>query len=470
MKKKVYLIQPSFRKMDGTLLKGGFLGQSILNLPILSAVIPDDWEKECCLEYNDPINYNSDAGVVFIIATSNDILHGYDLVLAFKRKGKLIIHGGYQDTFSIDLMKRVCDSVYHGIPGKDQMRIILEDALAGNLKPEYDCGTHIDFPFDYSFLKGRKINHIQFFSSVGCRFKCDYCCQHILYDGIYKLRSIENVITDLKSMRNFSRYIGFRDPNFYNDRRRIIDLCHAIISERINVSWAAQCPVYVGADHEVLKKMRDAGCKLLFIGLETLNQDNLASVNKPFKVKDYPRYIAEIHASGISTVGYFMFGFDHDTPESFSEVFSFVKKTKLSLPIINIYTPLPGTRLFNRLKDEGRLDYPDLDSFLHDKPIYSVPCNRCYFTPQKMTKTEVEQGFMELFRKLTSLREIFMRSLKPNPDMFKLLYLNFNQRRLRFIMEIPKGNRGTLMPGPNEDPHLISGRTDIPVVNNYNIQ
>jgi len=156
--------------MDGTLLKGGFLGQSILNLPILSAVIPNDWEKECCLEYNDVINYNSDAGVIFIIGISNDILHGYNIALKFKQKGKLIIHGGYQDTFSIDLMKRVCDSVYHGIPGKEQMKIILEDSFSGNLKSEYDCGLNIDFPFDYSFLKGRKMNHVQFFSSVGCRF------------------------------------------------------------------------------------------------------------------------------------------------------------------------------------------------------------------------------------------------------------------------------------------------------------
>jgi radical SAM superfamily enzyme YgiQ (UPF0313 family) len=421
--------------MDGNIVKGGFVGHNTLNLPILSAAIPDGWEKDCCLEYNDEIDYNTDADVIFIIGTSNDILHGYNISKKFRQKGKKLIHGGYQDTFSLSLMKQVCDSVYHGIPGPEQMEIILEDVYTDKLKPEYNCGINIDFPFDYSFFKRKKVRHIQFFSSVGCKFKCDYCCHQVSYDGIYKLRNIENVITDLKSIKQLTKYVGFRDPNFYNDRKQLIELCSRMIKEELGIRWAAQCPINIGKDKEVLTIMRKAGCRLIFLGLETLYQKNLQSVNKPFKTEEYRELISKIQNAGIFVVGYFMFGLDHDTPETSDEIFSFVRDTKISLPLINIYIPMPGTRLFERLKHEGRLDHPDLKTFMKNSPLYSIPCNRCYFTPKNISREDLELGYMKLFRKLTTYSEILKRSIKPNLYMFKLLMLNLELRKERIRME-----------------------------------
>lgn len=434
MKRKVYIIQTSFRSMDGKIAKGGFLGYNTLNLPILSAAVPTNWEKECCFEYNDDINYDTDADVIFIIGITIDIKHGYNVADKFKQKGKKIIHGGYQDAFSLSMMKQVCDSVYHGLPGPKQMENMLEDAYNGNLKSEYNCGINVDFPFDYSFFKGRKISHIEIFSSVGCKYKCDYCYHQISFDGIYKFRSIENVITDLKAIKQLTNIVAFRDPNFYNERDRLIELCQRIIKERIGLSWAAQSPVIIGNDKEVLTLMKKAGCKLIFLGLETLNQKNLQSVNKPFKVAEYRDLISKIHKTGIMVAGYFMFGLDYDTTETFDEVFSFIRQTKIELPIVNIFTPIPGTRVYQRLKGEDRLDYPDLGSFLKRDPLYGQPCNCCHFTPKYISRKELEKGYMELFRKLTTYKEIFRRTLKSKLNM-KVLLLNLNLRRERLKME-----------------------------------
>jgi len=414
--------------MDGKIAKGGFLGYNTLNLPVLSAAVPSIWEKECCFEYNDNINYDTEAGLVFIIGTTIDIKHGYNVANKFKQKGKKIIHGGYQDAFSLSLMKQICDSVYHGIPGPEQMENILEDAHSGNLKPEYNCGINIDFPFDYSFFKGRKISHIEIYSSVGCKYKCDYCYHQISFDGMYKFRSIENVITDLKEIKLITNHIAFRDPNFYNDRNRLIELCHRIIKERIGLMWAAQCPVHIGKDKEVLSLMKKAGCRLIFLGLESLNQKNLQSVNKPFKVVEYRDMISKIHQAGIMVAAYFMFGLDYDTTETFDEVFTFIRQTKIELPIVNLFTPIPGTRVYQRLKEEGRLDYPDLGTFVKSDPLYGQPCNCCYFTPKDISRKELEKRYLELFRKLTTYKEILRRTLKSNLNM-KVLFLNLNLRR-----------------------------------------
>ena len=339
------------------------------------------------------------------------------------------MYGGYQDVFSLELMKGVADTVYHGIPGPEQMETILEDSMDNKLKSEYHCGINIDFPFDYSIFKGKKLSYVQVITSLGCHFKCDFCCQPVLNGGTYHLRSINNVIKDLHRVRKFSKYIGFRDANLLNRKSHIVELCSKIIEEKIDIRWAAQCSITIGNDRKLLALMRKAGCRILFFGLETLNQDNLNSIHKPIEVASYGNLITKVHKAGIYTAGYFMFGFENDTMKCFNDVYSFVKKTKLAIPLINIYNPIPGTGLFERLKSEKRLDYPDLNSYLKDTPIHSLPCSKSYFTPKNMSREELENGFTELSKKLTAYKEIFRRSLKPNLNMIVLLGLNFNLRR-----------------------------------------
>jgi len=429
MKRKVYLIQPSFRKIDGTIVKGEFLGNRSIEMPILCAAIPKHWEKMYCYEYLDDIDFDSDAGVIIIMGTSMDIIHGYKIAEIFKAKNKTIVYGGYQDAFSLTFMKGVADTIYHGIPGPEQMEAILEDAFENKLKSEYHCGVNIDFPFDYSIFKGKKLKYVQIITSLGCHFKCDFCCQPVLNGGAYHLRSIDNVIKDLKSVRKQSKYIGFRDANILNRKSHLVELCSRIIEEKLNIRWAAQCSITIGSDLKLLALMKKAGCRILFFGLESLNQDNLNSIHKPLDAATYANLIAKVHKAGIFTAAYFMFGFDHDTTKAFDNVYSFVKKTKLAIPLINIYNPIPGSRLFERLKAEKRLDYPDLEPYLKDPPIHSLPCSKSYFTPKNMSRFELEKGFMELSKKLTTYKEIFRRSLKPNLNTLVLLGLNFNFRR-----------------------------------------
>ncbi len=100
MKKKIYLIQPTYRNVDGHLLKGTNLFIHSLVLPILSATIPSDWEKEFCLEYFEDINYDTDASVVGISSMGYDLIHGMEIAEAFTKQEKIVIFGGYQAHFS----------------------------------------------------------------------------------------------------------------------------------------------------------------------------------------------------------------------------------------------------------------------------------------------------------------------------------------------------------------------------------
>ncbi len=435
MKRKVYLIQPSFRKMDGNIVKGWSQVNCSLDLSIISASIPSSWEKSFCFEYYDDIDYNTDASVIFLTAMTNDIRHAYNIARKLKEKGKTIIFGGHLDTFAESIMQRACDSIYYGIPGPEQIEAILEDAYAGILQSEYHCGVNIDFPFDYSLFRGKKVRYLQIMTTVGCRFNCDYCCHTLYYGGKFWLRNLDHVISDLKEARKQTRFIAFRDINLYNHREHLIELCRRIIEEKINIRWGAQSPVYIGNDPEILNLMYRSGCRLLFLGLETLNQNNLKIVHKYFKVANYGENISSIRKAGINVAGYFMFGFDHDTPESFDQVYDFVQQNSLSVVMLNIYIPNPGTRLFEKIKKEGRLDIPDVETFMALDPVYGMPNSRIYFTPKGMSREELATGFLNLARKLTSYKQIIRRSFQPNLEALTIFKMNLDQRKDRIKME-----------------------------------
>lgn len=430
MKKKVYLVQCSYRKMDRTVVKGSsMIINCTLNVPMLMPTVPEEWEMETVLENFDEIDYSNDASVIFISTTSSDMVHAYHVAARFRELGKKIFFGGFSDTMSVHVMKRICHSVYWGNPDAAWMQRMLDDALNNDIKPEYRCGINIDFPFDYSVFQGEKIDHLIVVSSVGCRHRCDYCQHTVQYDGEYKLRAINHVIEDMRSVKKYARIAAFRDSNFYNDGAYTRALCERIIGEKLHMKWGAQCPVTIGKNPDLLKLMYKAGCRALFIGYESLNQDNLSSVHKPSLVKNFISCTKNIREAGIYVVGYFVFGWDYDTRESFQKVFDFVRESKLSLPIINMYTPVPGTRFYDRLVEEGRAGLPEPENFVQEDLIFSIPCNTCHYTPLSAPSTELEEEFMKLYRKFTTPRQLLRRSLGHNlPETIALLRMNLNLR------------------------------------------
>jgi radical SAM superfamily enzyme YgiQ (UPF0313 family) len=341
-------------------------------------------------------------------------------------------------------MKQICDGIYFGIPDKRWMKKMLEDAQKDTIQKEYHCGINIDFPFDYSVFDGQKNDHLIVVSSVGCIYNCDYCQHTVQYNKIHKQRDIDCVIEDLKSIKKYTPVAAFRDSNFYNESDYVHQLCKRIISENLKMKWGAQCPIGIGKEPELLKLMYKAGCRMLFIGYETLNPDNLKSVHKPNLAHKYKEYTKNIQNAGIYVVGYFFFGFDYDTKESFSEVYNFVHETKLALPIINIYTPVPGTKFYKRLVEEKRVSLPDAEDFVKTDLMFSIPCSRCHFQPLSASKKELENGFIELYQKFTTPWEIFRRALgASNLQEFLLLLkmnlnLRFERRKIELAQRMPQ--------------------------------
>jgi radical SAM superfamily enzyme YgiQ (UPF0313 family) len=425
MKKKVYYIQPSYRKMDGKIVKGWTLFNSSINIPLFSAANPPGWEKELCDEHFHDINYNTDASVVFITQMGYDILHGIEVAEKFKKLGKILIFGLHRDSFSDELFKRTCDAVFYGVPDSAALEQILDDVINNRLQKQYNIGVHVNYSYDYSMFEGLNVRHLPIQASVGCAYNCDYCCLNAVYGGRYFLKPIKHVIAEMKSIRKYAKVAAFKDPNFYNNKSYVRKLCTSIIQENIGLKWGGHSTINIGDDKETLDLMYKAGCRMLLIGLETLSQANLDAINKPFNSSEYIRLMRNIQNAGVHVVGYFMLGFDNDDKDTFDEVFSFIRKSKMRFPLINMVIPIPGTNLFNRLLKEGRMKIQTADDFAEQNPFYSVPCNYCFFTPHKMTEDELINGYTGLYRKLTRYHEIIKRSRTWDITSFIIL-LKFN--------------------------------------------
>ncbi|MDP2897762.1 MAG: radical SAM protein [bacterium] len=429
MKKKVYLIQPTYRNNEGRLLKGRKISLHALAVPALSSTIPPDWEKEFCLEYFEDVNYDTHASVVAITTMGYDIMHGREIAAEFKKRGKTVLFGGYQAHFSENLLRSVADSVVHGNPGPADMATILGHAEAGRLAPRYECGIDIDFPFDYSVLQGKKAHFMPVLASVGCVNRCEFCCTGAVYKGKHVVRDLSHVMADLHAVRGMSRNACFVDSNIYNNRPYLLELCSRIIEENLGLTWGAQSTVVIADDAEALSMLRRAGCRILFIGLETLNQDNLKLMHKGYAVQRYREQIRRIREAGILVGGFFMLGLDGDDVSSFGRLFDFIHESRISLPILNLLLPAPGTKVFDRLKTEGRLLIENEEDYLRNNQTYNTACNRCFYLPKRMSPAEAEAGFLKLGNRLCSFREIVRRSTTPNPlTAASIFFMNMDLR------------------------------------------
>ena len=116
-----------------------------------------------------------------------------------------------------------------------------------------------------------------------------------------------------------------------------------------------------------------------------------------------------------------MFGFDKDTTETPEMLYDFISSVKVSIPILNILIPVPGTRIFQRLKEENRILFKEEQDLLKNNSFYNSACNTCFFIPKLMTAKEAERGFLELYGKLAGYFQIIKRSLCFNPVMMAFL-------------------------------------------------
>jgi len=150
-------------------------------------------------------------------------------------------------------------------------------------------------------------------------------------------------------------HVFFVDDNIFVDVTKATELFRALIP--LKITWSCQCSIDIARDPALVKLMQQSGCTMALFGFESLDRDNLQQMKKGWnlKVQDYETSIRVLQDSGIMIYGTFVFGYDHDTVDSFDRAVEFSIRHKFYLANFNPLTPTPRAPLFDRLEREGRL-------------------------------------------------------------------------------------------------------------------
>ena len=408
---KVLLVFPRIEHGMSTFKDKGswwsiLFGYPIITLPHLAALTPRKHDVKIVNENYDDIDFNEKVDLVGITSYTMTAPRAYEIADEFRKRGVKVILGGYHPTALPEEAKQHADSVILGLAENSWPRAV-EDMEKGKLKPFYER----DLDFDVEKippLRRDLIRHNPFLGAIqttkGCPHKCEFCAISSFCGSIVKQRPIKNVIEEIKNMPN--KMFVIHDPHLTLNKKYAVELFKEMIRQKIKKKWVANgtTNVLANADEKFLKLARKAGCVEWFVGFESVNQEALNHINKKHnKVETFRTLIKNLHKFNMTVQGGIIFGFDEDTPDVFDATIETINSWDLDVLEVNILTPYPGTRLFDRLEKEGRILTKNWSLYNQVDVV---------FQPKNLTPKELREGARKVAKEFYSMGNIISRNMR----------------------------------------------------------
>lgn len=437
---KLTFILPSVDRREG---KEAYLNLSWHLEPLaiahLAGLTPKDIKVRFFDDRVESIDYDEETDLVGITVETYTARRAYEISSEYRKRGVKVILGGFHPTLFPEEAQRYADAIVVGNV-EDSWASILADAKENRLKKVYKS-DHIPaldkFP-DRSIFGDRKYVDFGLIQiGRGCQFNCEFCSICRFHNHTYQHRPIEDVITELKGLDY--RYYFFIDDNLCTDFDYAKKLFKALAP--LKLKWMSQAGLNIARDPELLGLMKESGCELLLVGIESLNDQVLDAMNKrTYMGLDRDWAVGRIHDAGIKICATFVLGYDEDTAETFEEAYQFALKHKFFLTFINHLVPFPGTAVYDRLKAQNRL----LSDAWWLDPAYTP--GGVMFKPKNFTPEELDILCYNYRRKVYSGASIARRlfNLKTNlsiESLFLYAYINLFVKYGRAIVFIMPGPR-----------------------------
>jgi len=224
-------------------------------------------------------------------------------------------------------------------------------------------------------------------TSRGCPANCIFCSIHSIWGYKYRARSVENIIQELKSLKEAYeiREVQFEDDNLTFDKKRAAGLFDRMIEEKLDISWTTPNGVAMWSlDDSLLLKMKQSGCYRLCLAIESGDQEMLyGTIKKPLNLEKVKKLIRQINLHHFETDAFFVVGFPDETKEQLKNTFRFAHRIKVDNVSFYIATPYPGTELFAICTKNNHLPK---DFSLSDLGVKKPTINTTYFTPKELEK------------------------------------------------------------------------------------
>ncbi len=403
---KILLIQPTTCHPDGTPYKSKTRWIMGLTLPYLAGLTPKGIEVELLDDRMDEISYDGGYDLVGITTTISTSYRAYHISSEFRKRGVPVVLGGFHATLMPEECLEHCDAVVEG-EGEYSWPELLDDFSRGRMKRRYKAEKYHDLknlPAPRWELLDRKkyiVPFLPLMTTRGCPFECSFCEVPLVYGTRYRHRPIGEVIEDVKRIPTGK--IQIVDDNIAASHDYARELFRALAP--LEVRWSCLWTINTARDLELLDLAARAGVYHVNIGIESISQKSLATINKKQnKVRDYVDMLRELEKRGSFYSLNFMFGLDEDTSEIFAETKVFLKQLRVPMVFFNTPIPREGTAMHRQLAEEGRIVNPFVDRYLGME---------CLFAPKHMTAKEVVDGLWSSYQDFYALPKIFKRFLWP---------------------------------------------------------
>jgi radical SAM superfamily enzyme YgiQ (UPF0313 family) len=213
----------------------------------------------------------------------------------------------------------------------------------------------------------------------------------------YLTRDVEQIVAEFQS--DDQPYAVFVDNNLGSKPDYLRRLCAAL--KPLEKIWSAAVSIDVTDDPTLVREMALAGCTGVFVGFESLHNENIAAAGKKSpRTEDYAARVRLLHDFGIQVNGSFVLGFDHDRPDVFQRTAAWIEENRLECATFHILTPYPGTPLFRQMESEGRLLHRDWRRY---------DTAHVVFRPKHMTAEQLQEGYGWCYHRLFSHGSIWRR-------------------------------------------------------------
>lgn len=398
---KILLINPGFADTSGEKRKKRTKGLfPPLNLALVAAYTPRHHQVELVDEHVGELNLDCNPDLVGITVMTAFAPRAYQLADHFRARGIPVVLGGMHPSALPEEALRHADAVVVGEMEKIWAKVI-DHVEQGRLKGVYRSEDYYDlqemlFPRRELWRAEDYLVPQTVQTTRGCPFSCSFCAVSNFFGRTYRFRPVTEVIKEVKSLPG--KIISFVDDNIAGNFQYAKELFRQL--KPVKKYWFSQASLNIAADEELLRLAADSGCLGLFIGLESISQENLKSIGKKINLVDIKQAVKKIQRHGIGIEGAFIFGLEHDDDSVFERTLNFAEELKLEGAQFGVLTPFPGTKLYQELDSAGRI-------FDRNWAHYTV--NRVVFKPLQMSAQRLQEGLDWAWRKFFSYPSIFKR-------------------------------------------------------------
>lgn len=402
-KRFILLINPFYPK-DPHASFGKHVLTPTLALTSVAAATPSGWRlrywDENLLQGPPPVDPLPEVVGITVHLTFAE--RAYELARWFRQRGCKVILGGLHVLSCPEEALQHADAIAIG-EGVQLWPSILKDIEQGRLQPRY-AATY-ERPYDLDPQPRRQLLAKESFLTTtsliatrGCHNRCGFC--YLSTDGLtmpYRVRAAQDIAQQFES--GDEPYAVFIDNNLGSKPDYLRALCREL--RPLRRIWSAAVTLDVSNDPALVREMALAGCTGVFIGFESLSDDNLSHARKRTpRTEEYAKRVQIFHENGIQVNGSFVLGFDEDRRDVFRVLHQWIEQNRLECATFHILTPYPGTPLFRQMERENRILHRDWSCY---------DTAHVVFQPKHMSPEELALGYDWLYRRLFSLASIWQR-------------------------------------------------------------